>query len=131
MNLEQEEYCFDVCMDDEGASLLKNTVEQSFTEKLRSLLVFGPNSRRYKDVYDIYYLKGIADKEKMNNAIEMLILEDTGMREKSVDDIISRISATFQNEQYLSRVSGSRQRWLDEDIHAITQGIVEYLQSLK
>ncbi|MBQ9032509.1 MAG: nucleotidyl transferase AbiEii/AbiGii toxin family protein [Parasporobacterium sp.] len=64
LNLEQNEYCFDVCMDDEGASLLKNTVEQSFTEKLRSLLVFGPNSRRYKDVYDMYYLKGVADKRE-------------------------------------------------------------------
>ena len=35
----------------------------------------------------------------------MLIFEDAGMREKSVDDIISRISATFQNKQYLSRVA--------------------------
>ena len=35
--IEQDEYCFDVCMDEAGASLLKNTVEQSFTEKLRSL----------------------------------------------------------------------------------------------
>lgn len=25
LELEQEEYCFDVCMDDEGASLLKNS----------------------------------------------------------------------------------------------------------
>ena len=39
--IEQDEYCFDVCMDEAGASLLKNTVEQSFAEKLRSLLIFG------------------------------------------------------------------------------------------
>ena len=131
LNLEQDEYCFDVCMDDEGASLLKNTVEQSFTEKLRSLLVFGPNSRRYKDVYDMYYLKGVADKEKLNAAIKILIIDDPGMRETSVDDIIIRISSTFNNEQYLSRVSSSRQRWIDEDIHTITNGITEYLNSLK
>lgn len=42
--------------------LLKNTVEQSFTEKFRSLLIFGPNSRRYKDFFDMYYLKDIVDK---------------------------------------------------------------------
>ena len=131
LNLEQDEYCFDVCMDDEGASLLKNTVEQSYTEKLRSLLVFGPNSRRYKDVYDMYYLKGVADKEKLNAAIKILIIDDPGMRETSVDDIIVRISSTFNNEQYLSRVSGSRQRWIDEDIHTITNGITEYLNTLK
>ena len=40
-------------MDDEGATLLKNTYEQSFVEKLRSLLKFGANSRRYKDIFDI------------------------------------------------------------------------------
>ena len=57
--IEQDEYCFDVCMDEAGASLLKNTVEQSFTEKLRSLLIFGSNSRRYKDIFDMYYLKDI------------------------------------------------------------------------
>lgn len=33
LELEQQEYCFDVCMDDEGASLLKNSKEQSVTEK--------------------------------------------------------------------------------------------------
>ena len=52
LQIEQEEYCFDVCMDDNGVSLLKNTAEQSFVEKLRSLLIFGTNSRRYKDIYE-------------------------------------------------------------------------------
>lgn len=42
MRIEQDEYCFDVCMDDEGASLLINSKEQIFTEKLHSLLRFGP-----------------------------------------------------------------------------------------
>ena len=40
----QDEYCFDVCLDDEGASLLINSKEQIFAEKLRSLLRFGPLS---------------------------------------------------------------------------------------
>ena len=57
LELEQEEYCFDVCMDDEGASLLKNSKEQAVVEKLRALLIFGVNNRRYKDIYDMYYLK--------------------------------------------------------------------------
>ena len=57
LELEQEEYCFDVCMDDEGASLLKNSREQSVVEKLRALLIFGVNDKRYKDIYDVYYLK--------------------------------------------------------------------------
>ncbi len=64
LEIEQDKYCFDVCMDDRGASLLKNTVEQAFAEKLLSLLIFGTNSRRYKDVFDMYYLKDIVDRKK-------------------------------------------------------------------
>ena len=35
-----------------------NSKEQMFTEKLRSLLKFGPNSTRYKDIFDMVYLSG-------------------------------------------------------------------------
>lgn len=66
LELEQEEYCFDVCMDDEGASLLKNSREQSVVEKLRALLIFGVNDKRYKDIYDVYYLKDYLNKEKFS-----------------------------------------------------------------
>lgn len=52
MEIEQEKYCFDVCMDDDGASFLINSCEQIFVEKLRSLCKFGPFSSRYKDIYD-------------------------------------------------------------------------------
>ena len=38
IQIEQNEYCFDLCMDDVGASLLINSREQIFAEKLRSLL---------------------------------------------------------------------------------------------
>lgn len=33
--LSQEEYCFDIAFDNEGASLLINSREQMFSEKLR------------------------------------------------------------------------------------------------
>lgn len=130
MNIEQEEYCFDVCMDDEGATLLKNTVEQSFVEKLRSLLKFGPNSRRYKDIYDMYYLSSIVSPDKTKEMMSVLIFDDDGMFENNMNDIIKRIDNTFSDEQYLSRVSDSRQRWLDDDIHKIADGILAFLNGL-
>lgn len=34
LELEQEEYCFDVCMDEKGASLLKNCVHYLFLESI-------------------------------------------------------------------------------------------------
>lgn len=47
-----------------------------------------------------------------------------------MDDIINRLHQTFKDEQYLRRVSASRQRWIDNDIHEIAEGIVTYLQNL-
>ena len=111
-------------------SLLKNTNEQSFSEKLRSLLIFGPNSRRYKDVYDMYYLKDASDDNKIRRAIQILILDDPGMRETSMSDIVRRITDTFNDEQYMKRASDSRQRWIDEDIHVIATEIIEYISEL-
>lgn len=129
-DLEQDTYCFDICMDEHGVSLLKNTNEQSFSEKLRSLLMFGPNSRRYKDVYDMYYLKDASDDNKIRRAIQILILDDPGMRETSMSDIVRRITDTFNDEQYMKRASDSGQRWIDEDIHVIATEIIEYISEL-
>ena len=131
MEIEQDEYCFDVCLDDSGATLLKNTVEQSFVEKLRSLPKFGANSRRYRDIYDMFYLKDVATDEKMAEMIRILVFDDPEMFEKKMSDIIKRLNKTFKDEQYLSRVSASRQRWIDNDIHEITDGIVSYLQKIE
>lgn len=117
-------------MDDDGATLLKNSVEQSFVEKLRSLLKFGSNSRRYRDIFDMYYLKDVVSEDRLNEIIKLLIFEDTEMYEDSMDDIVKRVSSTFKDEQYLRRVSGSRQRWVDDDIHEIASGIISYLKKL-
>jgi Domain of unknown function (DUF1814). len=64
-------------MDDEGATLLKNTYEQSFIEKLRSLLKFGANSRRYKDIFDMYYLRIVVSENKMKELMDILIFSDS------------------------------------------------------
>lgn len=53
--IEQEEYCFDITYDDEGASLLINSNEQMISEKLRSLLKFGTFSTRFKDIYELCF----------------------------------------------------------------------------
>ena len=47
-----------------------------------------------------------------------------------MDDIVKRVSSTFKDEQYLRRVSESRQRCVDDDIHEITGGIISYLKKL-
>lgn len=53
IQIEQDEYCFDVCHDDEGVCLLMNSKEQIFAEKLRALVKFGIFSGRVKDIFDL------------------------------------------------------------------------------
>lgn len=128
LELEQEEYCFDVCMDENGASLLKNSKEQSVAEKLRALLIFGSNDKRYKDIYDIYYLKDSLDVEKLKHSIKVLIFDDDGMRENTMEDVVRRVESAFKDKRYLEQIASSRQRWIDEDVEEITVGIVEFLK---
>ena len=65
LDVEQEEYCFDICFQEDGASLLMNSREQIITEKTKSLLRFMTRNTRYKDVFDIYYLKDNVNLEKI------------------------------------------------------------------
>ena len=130
LELEQEEYCFDVCMDEKGASLLKNSKEQSVVEKLRALLIFGVNNRRYKDIYDMYYLKDELKLEKFLRYIDLLIFKEETMRENTMDDIVRRLESSFKDKNFLKRISTSRQRWIDEDIEVIAKGIIEFYKGL-
>lgn len=129
-DIEQEEYCFDVCMNETGVSLLKNSNEQAFVEKLRSLLKFGPGSRRYKDIYDMYYLKDHMNDEKFDEIVNVLIFSDPGMRENNYSEIAKRVEFTFGDKAYLQRVSASGQRWIDEDIEIIAKGILDVFKVL-
>lgn len=113
VQIEQDEYCFDICLDDVGASLLINSKEQIFTEKLRSLLRFGPLSTRYKDIYDLCYLSDRVDKERLAQCMEIYIYKDTGMKENNISDILRRINRTFSDRLYRQHIERSkRMNWL-------------------
>ena len=132
MEINQDEFCFDVCMDDEGASLLINSKEQIFVEKLRSLLRFGPISTRYKDLYDMCYLSNISDESRMINYINKGVLNNSDMREQSLDDISRRLERTFGNRTYRRRVEQSASaNWLEMSYDEVTRKLLAYISGLK
>ena len=94
-------------------------------------MIFGSNSRRYKDIFDLFYLKDIVNKSRVNDTIRFLIVFDDGMRENNYEDIVKRVNTAFNDKQYLKRVSGSKQRWIDEKIETIAQGIISFLMNLQ
>lgn len=100
IQIEQEEYWFDVCHDDEGVSLLMNSKEQIFAEKLRALVKFGTFSGRVKDVFDLCYLSDHVDKKRLLQCIETYIINDTEMFENNMDDIRHRVSKVFCEQAF-------------------------------
>lgn len=130
LDIEQEEYCFDIACFDEGANLLINTKEQMFAEKLRSLLRFGPNSTRYKDIYDMYYLCGVVDKNRLMESLRAFILDDPGMRENDMAAVYKRIESTFSSARYLDRLNTSRKNWIGIDTDTVIAGILAFLGGL-
>ena len=129
-NIQQEEFCFDVSLNENHVSLLINSKEQMLTEKLRSILKFGSFSTRYKDIFDIYYLSFLVDKTKLNSCLETLIYSDEGMKENNISDIIKRIKITFSNKTYQKNLSTSKKNWLGKNIDIVLNGIIDFIQSL-
>lgn len=130
LNIDQEEYCFDIAFLDESATLLINSKEQMFTEKLRSLLKFGPNSTRYKDVFDMFYLIDKVDTKKLLQCFDTYIFSDSGMKESDMNDVLRRITRTFSSERYIARLTNSKKNWLGKEIPTITTKLIAFLKSL-
>lgn len=131
LNIQQEEFCFDIAYDDEGASLLINSNEQMFAEKLRSLLKWGVLSNRYKDIFDMYYLIQFVDKEKLKQCLDVYILDDPGMRENDLQDIYRRINMVFNDKMYRKNIDTRDANWLDENTDTVLKGIMEFLRKLE
>ena len=130
LSIEQEEYCFDIACFDGGANLLINSKEQMFTEKLRALLKFGPNSTRFKDVFDMCYLSDLMDRDKLAACLDALVFSDPGMRENNTNDIRQRVKNTFSSNLYVDRLSKSRKNWLGIEITYVLDRITAFLEVL-
>ena len=101
LDIQQEEYCFDICFQEDSVSLLMNSCEQILTEKIKSFLRFGTRSTRYKDIFDIFYLSERVNVEKLKQCIQRFIYEDDTLPVKSSADIGKRMTAVLTNERFI------------------------------
>ena len=132
-DIDQEEYCFNLETIKQSVNLLINSKEQIFTEKLKSLLKIGPRSTRYKDIFDFYYLTNMTklDKKKLLNCINILIINDSTMREKTVQDICDRLNKILFSENYKNNLTGPKVNWLDMPINEAIENVLEYLRNIQ
>ncbi len=112
IQIEQDEFCFDVCHD-EGVSLLMNSKEQIFAEKLRALVKFGTFSGRVKDIFDLCYLADYVDIDRLLKCIHTYILDDPEMFENDMDDVRRRVRKVFSDKEFMKAVEDSgKDNWL-------------------
>lgn len=130
LGIEQEEYCFDICFQDDGVSLLMNSKEQIITEKLKSFLRFGTRSTRYKDVFDICYLSESADKDKVKKYIQRYIYDDTSLPVEDINEIIRRVERVFKNKGFIKEINKSKKNWMDISVEEVLKKDVEFVKSL-
>ena len=130
LNIEQEVCYFEIDSLEESVSLMGNTKEQMFAEKLRSLLKHGRFSTRYKDIFDFYYFIAIdnVDKEKLDECFDEFIYSADDMRENSIADIYRRLNSIFKNEEFLRRVDTAQNNWLELPINDVTNSILSFLK---
>ena len=131
LDIEQEEYCFDICFTEDGASLLMNSKEQIITEKVKSLLRFMARNTRYKDVFDIYFLKDTADTEKLKRCFKQYIYDDDSLSVNNMSDIVSRLEMVFHNKAYIREINRSKKNWIGIEINKVLEGDLLYFKSLQ
>lgn len=104
-DIEQDNYCFDLGIFKENVNLLINSKEQIFAEKL--------------------------NKNKLFKYINILIFEDSLMKENDFESIISRINLIFKNCRYKSMLNQANNNWLNLPVEVVIENILKFLLSLE
>ena len=130
--IEQDNYYFNLDALDESVSLLINSKEQIFTEKLKSLLKIGARSTRYKDLFDFYYLINDCElnKNKLIKSFNAYIYSDYLMRENNIYDIYERLSNILKSKIYRNNLSNPKVNWLDIEIDTAIEVVLNYIEEL-
>lgn len=130
LDIQQEEFCFEVGCFDGKATLLVNSKEQMVTEKIKSLLRFGPRSTRYKDVYDIDYLLPFCDSGLLEDCFQKQIFSDTRMRENDITGVLARLAVAFEDPSFLVRLGSSGKNWTGKPQEKVIENILIRLHSI-
>ena len=131
--IEQEDYYFNLNGIEESISLLINSPEQLFAEKLKSLLKLGIRCTRYKDLFDFYYLisNNKLNEDKLLKALKIIIFDDEKMKENNIKDILERLNKIFSSKIYRSNLKGPKVNWLDISVEETIDCILVYMNELE
>ena len=111
--------------------LKANPCEQVFAEKLMSLVKFGLNSTRFKDIYDLYYLvdNNLLNIQKLKEILNLFI--SLNYRDiNTIYDIVLSIEETLNDPFFEKEASKSKHSWVEVDYDEVKETIIEFLKIL-
>lgn len=132
LDIKQEEYMFNFEVFNNSMTLLINTKEQIFVEKLSSLLKHGIRTTRYKDVYDFYYLitEGNMHKSLLLKLINIYCISDNS-RINTTTEIANELGKIFNSPSFRKNVQSSRYNWIEEDTMIVLNTILDFIKQLE
>lgn len=98
--------------------------------KIAHDIVLGPVSTRFKDVYDMYYLRTRVRRAILRKLLQTYIFEDAKLRETDTSAIISRLNRIFKDKGFLKGLREPAFAWLDVPAEEATKAIVDFLATL-
>jgi len=130
LDVEQEEFFFDISGQEESISLLANSKEQIFGEKLSSLLKWGVGSTRFKDIYDFYYLghKSNFNRALLEKYLDKWIYSNDAAWLPMTDarGISDGLAVVLEDELFRSGLASSADKWLDVDDDEVIEWLIGY-----
>lgn len=132
-DINQDELCFDLGIQEEGVILFVNSKEQICVEKIKSLLKFGILSTRYKDIFDIYYLINTDnfDKARFINYLDKLIFKDGAIENNNLLETKKDLESILKNERFRSMINLSKNNWIEISIDEVITSIIHFLSTLE
>lgn len=133
IDIEQEELLFSLDVLNESVVLLANSKEQIFVEKLKSLLVFGRASTRYKDILDFYFLinETNLDKRKIYLLISDYIFLNNTLEYNNMSDIYTELKGILSNNRFTKNFESIRNNWLELPIDEVAKDILDFIGNLE
>ena len=132
LDIKQDEVVFSIDALKENIVLLANSKEQIFVEKLKSLLIFGSTSTRYKDILDFYFLinETKMDKKKLYLLIVEYIFLNDNLDYENMIDICNELQTIFKSKRFTRNFNNIKNNWLELPIEKVMKNILEYLNNL-
>ena len=130
LDIDQEEFLIDVCIQEDAIQLLVNSREQIIVEKLKSLLRFMSSNTRYKDIFDICFLLEDCNAEVLKKYLKINVYDDDSMTVSNDKELFNRLEKLFGNTKYMNKLKHSNKNWLDISCDEVAYKILEYFKNL-